>query len=213
MPSKQAVDDFTFIMTCWKHSDGGKPKVNFEEVAKEIGAKNANTWYACPAHSHISKIIESSTVHNLADGALLIATTAIGAFSRNGAWLAMVQVPARGVQRLLGRRRLHIKGRELLTTTTATKRAVARSVIMAMRTRRLSTATIVHLRRRPRFLSRRSLLRTARPRSNLTSNNIRTFHDRGTMMCVRMKLELGATLRAYAGRQERLQYVSGAEKV
>lgn len=39
----QLPDDFKFIMTCLKHSSE-KPKVNFDEVAKETGAKSAKTW-------------------------------------------------------------------------------------------------------------------------------------------------------------------------
>jgi hypothetical protein len=42
-PNGTPVDDFTFIMTCLKHSTD-KPKVNFDEVAKEIGAKSGNAW-------------------------------------------------------------------------------------------------------------------------------------------------------------------------
>lgn len=37
------VDDFTFIMTCIKHSSE-KLKVDFEEVAKELGAKGSKAW-------------------------------------------------------------------------------------------------------------------------------------------------------------------------
>ena len=43
-PSTATVDDFTFLMTCVKHSEI-KIKPNFEEVAKETGSKNGNVWY------------------------------------------------------------------------------------------------------------------------------------------------------------------------
>ncbi|EXJ72268.1 uncharacterized protein A1O5_04772 [Cladophialophora psammophila CBS 110553] len=43
-PAKGTTDDFTFIMTCLKHADV-KPKINFEEVAKEMGAKSGNACY------------------------------------------------------------------------------------------------------------------------------------------------------------------------
>ncbi|KIW97206.1 uncharacterized protein Z519_02598 [Cladophialophora bantiana CBS 173.52] len=43
-PAKGTTDDFTFIMTCLKHADV-KPKINFEEVAKETGAKSGNACY------------------------------------------------------------------------------------------------------------------------------------------------------------------------
>jgi len=42
-PPHQSVDDFTFIMTCLKYADS-KPKVNFEEVAKETGSKSGTAW-------------------------------------------------------------------------------------------------------------------------------------------------------------------------
>ncbi|EXJ83812.1 hypothetical protein A1O1_07439 [Capronia coronata CBS 617.96] len=43
-PTKTESDDFKFIMTCIKHS-ADKIKPNFEEVAKEMGAKSANACY------------------------------------------------------------------------------------------------------------------------------------------------------------------------
>ncbi|EXJ79993.1 hypothetical protein A1O3_08279 [Capronia epimyces CBS 606.96] len=46
-PIKTEIDDFKFIMTCIKHSPE-KLKPNFEEVAKEIGAKSGNACY----HKH-----------------------------------------------------------------------------------------------------------------------------------------------------------------
>ncbi|OAL35529.1 hypothetical protein AYO20_05148 [Fonsecaea nubica] len=43
-PATNSVDDFTFIMTCLKHADV-KPKINFDEVAKETGAKGESACY------------------------------------------------------------------------------------------------------------------------------------------------------------------------
>ncbi|EXJ62572.1 hypothetical protein A1O7_03010 [Cladophialophora yegresii CBS 114405] len=37
-------DDFKFVMTCLKHTVE-KPKPNYDEVAKELGAKNATACY------------------------------------------------------------------------------------------------------------------------------------------------------------------------
>jgi hypothetical protein len=42
-PNKSGDEDFKFIMTCIKHAPE-RIKPNFEEVAKEIGAKNATAW-------------------------------------------------------------------------------------------------------------------------------------------------------------------------
>jgi hypothetical protein len=42
-PIKESSEDFKFIMTCVKHSEV-KLKPNFEEVAKEMGAKSGNAW-------------------------------------------------------------------------------------------------------------------------------------------------------------------------
>ena len=42
-------EDFRFIMTCIKHSPPAA-KPNFDEVAKEIGAKSANAWYVSSCH-------------------------------------------------------------------------------------------------------------------------------------------------------------------
>ncbi|OCT50631.1 hypothetical protein CLCR_07631 [Cladophialophora carrionii] len=38
-------DDFKFVMTCLKHTSEKLPKPNFDEVAKELGAKNATACY------------------------------------------------------------------------------------------------------------------------------------------------------------------------
>ncbi|KAL2405697.1 hypothetical protein ABEF95_002788 [Exophiala dermatitidis] len=46
-PAKTESDDFKFIMTCIKHSPE-KLKPNFEQVARETGAKSANACY----HKH-----------------------------------------------------------------------------------------------------------------------------------------------------------------
>ncbi|KAJ9603825.1 hypothetical protein H2200_012011 [Cladophialophora chaetospira] len=43
-PSAPTMEDFNFIMTCYKHFDS-KPKVNFEAVAAELGAKSGNACY------------------------------------------------------------------------------------------------------------------------------------------------------------------------
>ncbi|OQV05854.1 hypothetical protein CLAIMM_10516 [Cladophialophora immunda] len=43
-PANGSTEDFTFIMTCLKHAEV-KPKINFEEVAKETGAKSGNACY------------------------------------------------------------------------------------------------------------------------------------------------------------------------
>ncbi len=42
-PGAPTMEDFDFIMTCYKHFDT-KPKVNFDAVAAELGAKSANAW-------------------------------------------------------------------------------------------------------------------------------------------------------------------------
>jgi hypothetical protein len=42
-PAQSGSDDFNFIMTCLKHA-AEKPKINFEEVAKELGSKSGNAW-------------------------------------------------------------------------------------------------------------------------------------------------------------------------
>jgi hypothetical protein len=36
-------EDFTFIMTCLKYS-AEKPKINFEDVAKELGTATSKQW-------------------------------------------------------------------------------------------------------------------------------------------------------------------------
>ncbi|KAG9783030.1 hypothetical protein KCU88_g3188, partial [Aureobasidium melanogenum] len=46
-PPKTESEDFKFIMTCIKHSPD-KLKPNFEQVARETGAKSANACY----HKH-----------------------------------------------------------------------------------------------------------------------------------------------------------------
>ncbi|OAP61148.1 hypothetical protein AYL99_03349 [Fonsecaea erecta] len=43
-PASGSPDDFNFIMTCLKHVET-KPKIDFDEVAKEIGAKSGSACY------------------------------------------------------------------------------------------------------------------------------------------------------------------------
>jgi hypothetical protein len=43
MAPKTLDEDFKFIMTCIKHSPPAA-KPNFDEVAKELGAKSGNAW-------------------------------------------------------------------------------------------------------------------------------------------------------------------------
>jgi hypothetical protein len=42
-PPKEISDELKFVMTCIKYSET-ELKPNFEEVAKETGAKSANAW-------------------------------------------------------------------------------------------------------------------------------------------------------------------------
>jgi DNA-directed RNA polymerase subunit H (RpoH/RPB5) len=37
-------DDLKFVMTCLKRTAEKLPKPNYDEVAKEIGAKNGTAW-------------------------------------------------------------------------------------------------------------------------------------------------------------------------
>ena len=43
-PGAPTMEDFDFMMTCYKHFDT-KPKVNFDAVAAELGAKSGIAWY------------------------------------------------------------------------------------------------------------------------------------------------------------------------
>ena len=57
MPAPSTVtDDHTFIMTCLKHTTD-KPKINFDEVAKELGSKSGTAWYVTTSPSSLNSTL------------------------------------------------------------------------------------------------------------------------------------------------------------